>query len=110
MVSRYAVIEAGVVTNVVMWDGDPASWVPPEGAQVVPFDPTKHVISVPVDVQNADTLRDRTAQALAANATYLALNSPTAAQSREQVARLTRQVNAVIRLLVTDDTSDISDS
>lgn len=62
------------------------------------------------DAANAQSLRNKAVQAIAANAVYLALNSPTASQSRDQVARLTRQVNAIIRLLVTADTSDISDT
>lgn len=57
---------------------------------------------------NAQTLRDKAAQALAKNATYLALASPSTAQNAAQVKALTRQVNAVIRLLVTEDTADIS--
>lgn len=82
-------------TVVIYSDGSRAeSWTPPAGSPAA----------------NADTLRDKAVQALAANAAYLALNSATAAQSRDQVARLTRQVNAIIRLLVTDDTTDISDT
>lgn len=36
-IKRYAVIEAGVVTNVVLWDGV-AEWTPPEGAALVQSD------------------------------------------------------------------------
>jgi len=54
------------------------------------------------------TVEDRLRQALDANRTYLALDTPTAAQQRAQVARLTRQNTALIRHLLRDltDTSD----
>jgi hypothetical protein len=35
MVSRYAVIQGGAVTNIVLWDGDTATWQPPADATVV---------------------------------------------------------------------------
>lgn len=44
------------------------------------------------------SLDERLHDALAANKTYLALTQPTAAQQRQQVDRLTRQVQALIRL------------
>lgn len=51
---------------------------------------------------NAATLRQRAAVAMAGNRTYLALATPTAAQTTAQVKALTRQMNAVIRLLLND--------
>lgn len=49
---------------------------------------------------NATTLRTRAQTALAANATYLAIASPTAAQVATQSKALTRQVDALIRLSI----------
>jgi hypothetical protein len=47
--------------------------------------------------------------AFAANQGFLALATPTNAQTLAQVTRLTRQMNAVLRLLLTDF-SDVSDT
>lgn len=34
----YVIIRDGIVENVVEWDGDPAIWQPPEGAQAVEYE------------------------------------------------------------------------
>ena len=72
---------------------------------------TEQVTGLPVERaadRNARTVEDRLRSALDANRTYLAIATPTAAQQRAQVARLTRQNTALIRRLLRDltDTSD----
>ncbi len=56
---------------------------------------------------NRDEIETKAAQALAVNATYLALATPTAAQTTAQVKALTRECNALVRLLLgqLDDTA-----
>lgn len=56
-------------------------------------------------------LHDRLRNWLTANRTYLALAKPTGVQQTQQIERLTREVNALIRLvlrsdLLDDDTGD----
>ena len=64
----------------------------------------------PPSEKNRRSIEDRLRQRIDANRDYLALASPTAAQQRAQVARLTRENNALIRLVLglldTDDTGD----
>lgn len=62
---------------------------------------TEQVTGLPVESVESKTERslyDRLRQALDRNRTYLALDTPTAAQQRAQVARLTRETSALIRL------------
>jgi len=94
------VIEGGVVTNVVLWDGSTATWTPPAGASMVAYDPSVHFVSIPVATQNATTLRSRAMGALTANAAYQGIGAPANADVLSQVARLTRQSNGLIRLLL----------
>lgn len=49
---------------------------------------------------NATTMRQRAEQALDANRTYLALGTPTAAQTTAQVRLLTQETTALVRLLL----------
>lgn len=51
---------------------------------------------------NTQDLHGKARQALTANATYLAISAPTAAQNTAQVKSLTRQVNALIKLQLRD--------
>lgn len=62
----------------------------------------------PNDVNTA-TLQQRAAAALAANNTYLAIVSPTAAQTTAQARTLTKECNAIIRMLL-GLVQDISDT
>lgn len=61
-----------------------------------------------VEQVNAAQLRQRAAQAFATNSAYLGLANPTAAQTTAHLQRMTRQVNALGRLLLgqSDTTSD----
>lgn len=60
------------------------------------------VVDVTADAVHVD-LHTKARQALTDNATFLAIATPTAAQVAAQVKRLTRQQNAVIRLLLATD-------
>ncbi len=67
-------------------------------------------VAVEVDITertNREDLRSKAQQALAVNATFLALGAPTNPQVIAQVQRLTRENTAIIRLLLglLDDTS-----
>jgi hypothetical protein len=68
---------------------------------------TRTVVALPPDpaIVNETTITDQIATALDANRTFLAVESPTNAQTLAQVKALTRQTQALIRL-VTAQTAD----
>jgi hypothetical protein len=53
-----------------------------------------------VEQDNDETIRQQAANALVNNRTYVALTSPTAAQTTAQVKALSRQNNGLIRQLL----------
>lgn len=71
----------------------PRPWAAAELAAITPARMAELVAGV-----NGETLRSRAQAALTANASYLAIASPTTAQNAAQIKALTQQVNAVIRL------------
>lgn len=78
-----------------------AALIPAAVAMITPAsDPTKATITVTGDAATQQTIRNNASQALATNATYLGLANPTTAQAVAQVAALTRQIDALIRLAV----------
>jgi hypothetical protein len=56
--------------------------------------------TVPDSVVNQQALAGKAQAALAVNATFLGLASPSTAQNTAQVQALTRQVNALVRLVL----------
>lgn len=81
-----------------------------EGTDLVTRDANGNIIAsvpLPPDRVNAKSLETRIETALTNNATFLALASPTNAQTLAQVRALTRQMNAVARLIAGKlDTTD----
>lgn len=64
-----------------------------DGKQIVTYTP-----GAGTPAANMTTLLAKAPVAMAANATYLAIVTPTTAQAVTQVTRLTRQVNSLIKL------------
>lgn len=64
------------------------------------IDTATGTLSMSGDAQVQAALRSQAGDALAANATYLAIGAPTNAQVVAQVRALTQEVNALIKLIV----------
>ncbi len=95
------VILSGAGTTVVIADS------PPTTAQVVataaaPIQSSEAAVASAASTlaANAQTLQTNAANALTGNTTFLAIASPTTAQVTAQVKALTKECNAVIRLLL----------
>jgi hypothetical protein len=57
-------------------------------------------LDIDTATSNRSQLQSKAEQALSINVTYLSLTTPTTAQNTAQIKALTRQVSAVIRLLL----------
>lgn len=67
---------------------------------VIDTQPVSGLYVEPPEVKTERTIRQAVDAALATNATFLAIATPTAAQTTVQVKALTRQMNGLIRLAV----------
>lgn len=61
---------------------------------------TQDELDIDTATSNRSQLQSKAEQALSINVTYLSLTTPTTAQNTAQIKALTRQVSAVIRLLL----------
>lgn len=113
-VGRYVVGDPAtkkIVGGPYRWDPVAApAWTPPEsGTLLTEAAAISGGYTWPAATpDNAEVLRGKAGQALAINTAFLALPTPTNAQVVTQVQRLTRQMNALIRLTLAqlDDISD----
>lgn len=101
----------GRITSVVVDNEDGTGtrtrYNPVTGA-VIGTDQLAGLPITPPVVMNRRSLEDKANQALAANSTFISIASPTNAQVLAQVKQLTRENNAIIRLLTAafDSTTD----
>jgi hypothetical protein len=78
-----------VQTTIHTYNKNTGQWVPQ----------TIEVSQTPEEI-NAAAIRDAATTALADNRTFLAIASPTNAQTLAQVKALTRQINGLVRLIL----------
>lgn len=70
---------------------------------------SEEVVEVPDTDKVISTILPKIQAALAANMNYLNLGNPTAAQNAAQIALLTREMNALIRLIASGRTISMPD-
>lgn len=112
---RYVIVSTDPADKVIRggpleWDGVTA-YQPPPGTQLITDAVARSggytMPARPASEVNETTVRDRLTQALAVDAAWLQIATPTGAQTTAQVQRITRQVSGLIRLalgqLETDD-------
>ena len=63
---------------------------------------SSQALAVGLADENATTILAKAKQALAANAAFLALATPSSAQNAAQIKLLTREVNALLRLALSE--------
>lgn len=116
MVNKYALVKDGVTVNIVAWDGDEAKWSPPEGLTVVAYDPAIHVIPIPVEATNRQTIVEKATAALTTNATDItqntnvktqadALAATTGTRTGAQLSGDVRSLAQAVGILAVNDTN-----
>lgn len=113
--ARYVGISTDTTNKIIqggpwVWDSFNPAFLPPGQDPLLETDALAQgytYLQPSAAVLNQVSLQQKALMALAKNSTYLGIASPSNAQVLIQVNSLTRQVNAIIRLLLsqTDDTS-----
>lgn len=90
-----------IVEGPIVWDGQTPYQLPPNTQAMLASAASAAGYTYPppdIGTTNMLSLQQKALNALTSNATYLGIGTPTTAQAVAQVASLTRQVNALIRL------------
>lgn len=113
--ARYVGISTDITNKIIqggpwVWDSFNPAFLPSGQNPLLESDALSQGYTYPqpsAAVLNQVNLQQKALGALARNSTFLGIVSPTNAQIVTQVNSLTRQINAIIRLLLnqTDDTS-----
>src|SRR5262249_1398306 len=106
MVGRYVLVSTDtsnktIIQGPISWDGVTPFDLPDGQTIVLESDALAAGYTYPAPdpvITNASNLRVKAQTALTSNVAYLAIPSPTQAQAIAQVAALTRQIDALIRL------------
>ena len=105
---QYVIVSTNLADKVIkggplLWDGT-STFSPGPGLQLITVEAAQQggytERARPITELNAATLRERIGIALAANAAYTGLPTPTAAQTTAQVQRLTRLTTALAKLML----------